>query len=236
MVWVMFGLAACNGNSSDAPVLGKSPLPLLSVLTRLGPGPVETTGLAVDGAGNLYAVGYAGGGGNVIELLKITPAGAVTSLVSRIPASSYPSQTYLEGGIAVDTDGNLYVGGLDYTAPFSEGQAPWIAKISAQGVSTLITSGDGACGNETTRATFTDSAGLATDSAGNVDVADAGNSTIHKVTPQGVVTTIAGQPGMPGFLPGGLPGLISTSLVEIHGTTLYAAIADGIIAMISNVP
>ena len=51
-------------------------------------------------------------------------------------------------------------------------------------------------------ARFSDPVGLAVDAAGNVWVADSGNHCIRRITPTGVVTTIAGIPGVPGSLDG----------------------------------
>jgi len=51
-------------------------------------------------------------------------------------------------------------------------------------------------------ARFSGPRGMAVDSAGNVYVADYGNSTIRKVTAAGVVTTLAGTAGMNGSVDG----------------------------------
>src|SRR5207244_2776455 len=48
-------------------------------------------------------------------------------------------------------------------------------------------------------ARFSAPSAVAADGAGNLYVADTGNSTIRKITPAGLVTTLAGQPGNRGF-------------------------------------
>lgn len=64
--------------------------------------------------------------------------------------------------------------------------------------------------------------GLATDSSGNVYVADHDNNTIRKITPAGVVSTVVGAAGLSGFKSGALPGALSHPRgVAIRGASLF---------------
>ncbi|MES2386632.1 MAG: T9SS type A sorting domain-containing protein [Bacteroidota bacterium] len=53
-----------------------------------------------------------------------------------------------------------------------------------------------------TAARFTGIAGMVRDAAGNLYVSDMGNHCIRKITPAGLVSTIAGKPGIAGFADG----------------------------------
>jgi DNA-binding beta-propeller fold protein YncE len=126
----------------------------------------------------------------------------------------------LPEGIAADTSGNLYV-------------TDWgnnrIRKITAGGmVSTLAGTGsatpfaDGAG----SAATFNGPFGVAVDAAGNVYVGDATNHRIRKITPDGTVSTLAGD-GTANFKDGvgtaaqfNAPGDIA---VTPDGSTIYVA-------------
>ena len=141
--------------------------------------------IGADGAGNIYELDEDEGS---YQIRKITSAGVVTTLVS---ASGYEDGPLVSAkfnspnGIAVDNAGNVYVADT------------WnhkIRKISTDGtVSTLAGSTQGYLDDTGTSARFDSPYDVAVDNSGNVYVADRGNEKIRKVTPAGVVTSLAGS-------------------------------------------
>jgi len=93
---------------------------------------------------------------------------------------------YYPSGVAVDGSGNVYV---------ADRRNHLIRKITSAGeVTTLAGSGSAGSVNGTgTGASFSYSYGIAVDGSGNVYVADSDNNLIRKITPAGVVTTLAGS-------------------------------------------
>lgn len=97
-------------------------------------------------------------------------------------------------GVAVDTDGTLYVA--------DAGDNNRIRRIGSDGkVSTLAGSQEGFADGMRAAAKFDTPSGLALDRFGNLYVADTGNHAIRKVSPQGMVSTVAGT-GLAGFRDG----------------------------------
>ncbi|HZT61019.1 MAG TPA: hypothetical protein VFA21_20610 [Pyrinomonadaceae bacterium] len=97
-------------------------------------------------------------------------------------------------GVAVARDGSVYV--------TDAGESNRIRKVSPQGeVSTLAGGGEGFADGAGAAAQFNTPSALALDGEGNVFVADTGNNRIRKVTPDGRVTTVAGD-GKVGFKDG----------------------------------
>jgi hypothetical protein len=83
-------------------------------------------------------------------------------------------------------------------------------------------------------ARFSSPVGLATDSRGNVYVAD--SDTVRKVSPGGVVTTLVGTAGQSSFVGGTLPGLLSSpGFVAVDGSTLYFTTQNGV-AVVTGLP
>ena len=99
-------------------------------------------------------------------------------------------------GIAIDGAGNVYVADeFNHT----------IRKVTPDGEVSTLAGSPGASGSAdgigaAARFNFPD--GVASDSAGNVYVADPFNNTIRKVTSAGVVTTLAGSAGATGSVDG----------------------------------
>ena len=98
-----------------------------------------------------------------------------------------PLDFYNPLGVAVDAEGNVYVADTSNCL---------IRKITPDGtVSTLagVASTPGAKDGPAATALFRYPQGVAVDGSTNVYVADTGNSTIRKITPDGVVSTLAGS-------------------------------------------
>ncbi len=153
--------------------------------------------MAVDSAGNVYV---ADNYNHTIR--KVTPDGVVTTLAGALGQAgtvdgtgcgarfSYPR------GVAVDRAGNVYV---------ADSYNHTIRKVTPAAVVTTLAGAarqPGAVDGAGAAARFNNPINLAVDGVGNVYVADNWNHTIRKVTPAGVVTTLAGAAGQPGAADG----------------------------------
>ncbi len=143
------------------------------------------SGLAIDAAGNLFVADQ----GNQL-IRKITPASAVTTLAdfSENAGNALPVRT--PSAVAVDTAGNLYI---------SDARNFVVGKRSPDGRVSLLAGSPGAQGSadgEGASARFLWPASLAVDAQGVLYVADA--HAVRRISPQGTVTTLAGDPASSG--------------------------------------
>jgi sugar lactone lactonase YvrE len=159
-------------------------------------------GAAVDKAGNVYVISGAiigGAFGTSSAVRKITPGGAVTTLAgdTRYPegrvdgkgaAARFSSSA---NGLALDASGNLYM---------ADGR--FIRKITPDGdVSTLAGTTYGYLDGPVGIAQFYHLSDIALGPGGNIYVAEDRRWVVRKLTPQGMVSTVAGD-GEFGYLDG----------------------------------
>jgi sugar lactone lactonase YvrE len=143
---------------------------------------VEVEALAEDGAGNVFVADAA-------AVRKVTPDGVVTTIEGTI-------DTVFPDDLAVDDVGNVFA---------SDCSTGKIWRIAPDGLVTALAGRGWPAGNDDgpgSSASFSCPTGIALDAAGNLFVADAGNSTIRKVTRLGYVTTVAGTAGIHAFSDG----------------------------------
>ena len=183
-------------------------------------GPYDVT---VDASGNVYVADTYNS-----TIRKVTPEGVVTTLaglaqfdqfgepvVGNADGTGSAARFFNPRGLAVDNVGNIYVADtFNHTIRkvTPEGVVTTLAGLAAQfdNDGNILAGGSGSADGTGSDARFNRPQGVAVDSAGNVYVADTGNSpffgpvgsTIRKVTPAGVVTTLAGLAGRSGSVDG----------------------------------
>ena len=152
-------------------------------------------GVLLDNAGNLY---IADSNNNVIR--KVSPAGIISTVAGN-GASAYSG----DGGaatsaglkyptsVALDAAGNLYIADAINNV---------IRKVNAAGIISTV-AGNGAAaysgdGGAATSAKLNYPNGVTVDGAGNLYISDTNNNVIRKVSPAGIISTVAGN-GVAGF-------------------------------------
>jgi sugar lactone lactonase YvrE len=144
-------------------------------------------GLGLDGSGNLYVVDS---GNSTIR--RITPGGQVSTLAGSAGSLGCDNGTgsaasfYWPYGIAVTPSGMVYVSDNVYGC---------VRRIDEQGKVTTFAGLAGVNGNVDgmgAQARFCGPRGMAIDASGTIYVSDNFNNNVRKITPAGMVTTLAG--------------------------------------------
>jgi sugar lactone lactonase YvrE len=165
-------------------------------------------GVAVDAAANVYV---ADSGNGLIR--KVTQAGVVTNIAGS--ANSLTASAVFDNptGLAIDGSGNIYVANYLFNT---------ISLINSAGtVSTFAGTGTaGYTDGPAASAAFYFPNSVALDKSNNVYVADGINNVIRKITPSGIVSTLAGS---------GTAGAVDSTgtLASFNGPTGLAVDASG---------
>ena len=160
------------------------------------------TGVAVDGAGNLYIADWDNG-----RIRRVDSAGTITTIAGTggfyFRGDGGPArQGWLSSptGVAVDGAGNLYIADADdHRIRKVDSTTGTITTVAGIGLNTF-----GGDGGPARQGWLSSPTGVAVDGAGNLYIADAGNHRVRKVDSTGTITTVAGT-GRRGFSGDGGP-------------------------------
>jgi hypothetical protein len=126
----------------------------------------------------------------------VTTIAGVSGKAGNSDGNGNSAQFRSPAALCIDSDGNIYVADRDNHT---------IRKITGNYVVSTFAGLSGVSGGkdgESHAATFNSPRGVALDQANNLYVADTGNHVIRKITPDGVVTLLAGTVGVPGLRDG----------------------------------
>ncbi|MFE0062741.1 hypothetical protein [Streptomyces sp. NPDC059003] len=172
-------------------------------------------GVAVDDAGNVYI-----GDAHNHRVRKVTPDGRITTVAGNGTAGyvsdggpAIATPLHYPWGVAVDKAGNLYIGDRHNHRVRKVTPNGNITTVAGNGTAGYVSDGGPAIA---TRLHYP--AGVAVDGEGNLYIADGHNQRIRKVTPNGLITTVAGN-GTGGYVSDGGPAL-ATRLYYPYGVTV----------------
>jgi uncharacterized protein (TIGR03437 family) len=167
-------------------------------------------GVALDGRNNLFIADFGNqrirevlangtintvAGGGAIDLLAVA-VGTAVATDAQLKVAVYGLG--VQSGMATDVNGNVF---------FAETGSGLVRKISPDGSMTTVAGGGSCSGQNTcplgdggpaTSAYLQYPTGVAVDGKGNLFIADYGNIRVRRVTPDGIITTVAGN-GALGF-------------------------------------
>jgi hypothetical protein len=174
-------------------------------------------GVAVDTAGNIYIADAANHAARKIDAGGVitTIAGTGTAGFSGDGGPAIFAQLYGPYSVTIDISGNIFIADVDNERIRKISPAGIISTVAGNG--TAAYSGDG---GPATAAALYEPINIATDSFGNLYIADAWNARIRKISSTGTITTIAGN-GTPGYGGDGGPA-IAAQINNPYGITIKA--------------
>jgi trimeric autotransporter adhesin len=192
-------------------------------------------GVAVDSNGNLFIADRLN-----YRIRKVSTSGVVTTVAGNgtgrlffdcssshdaAPAAytgpATSAQLSYPLGVAVDRDGNLFI---------ADALENRIRKVSASGIITTV-AGTGSCGGisgdagPASDAQLWDPVAVAVDNTGNLFIAESGNNRIRRVSPDGIITTVAGD-GTRGFSGDGGPATAAQLRIDCDNTICGGVAVD----------
>lgn len=197
VVWAAL-VAGCFFNDADSPPSGAvvSTFAGAADLPGSADGPAgearlrRPSGIWIDKAGTMYVCDSENA-----TIRKVDAAGVVSTVAGspgNFGSADGPGAQatfWFPHSVVTDSAGNIFVADLKHT----------IRKIDPTGVVSTYAGAAGIIGfvdGPGAQARFHQPEGVATDSAGNVYVADSGNNAIRKITPDGMVSTLAASPSL----------------------------------------
>jgi len=157
------------------------------------------SGIALDNAGNLYFTDSSPQNDDYdcSCIRRVSPAGTISIVAAG-------SGLFKPGDLAINTENDLYVA--------DTGNAV-IRRVSLQGGITIVAGNGGSAnysgdGGPATSSQLHLPGGVVVDAAGNAYVADTFNNRVRMISPNGIITTIAGD-GNPAYLGEGAPAATS---------------------------